>query len=414
VINPGASNCISFRSQVPGILMAILTLQSRGLLFLLLLAGNEVANVSAMRSTIDIATMVQDFTKEDSSVFTGSSKERAKEDSSVPTSSSECLWAKDKGKCEPAQYCYFGRRWSNLGGLNQDKACKLKWLYEPDEKLADRFGTASAKVIMKSEEFRTSGSILQLGKLKDYYLDLGKCANAATSEVPTHKTYLNRLKTAFQDEPISQYAGSVDAMAREIPGLKEFNIDGLEDEARNAKALERTEENMDLGFNKNILTRTFATKINLMELMKVPALADADQATIAAQVKKVAPSLSQVQLDTVVSEAVAKKDAQLQDCSNDDECLKRRTEARMEAMSQHVSEVEHTSVNALLQYAESKGLSQAKHDEDHHERRNRAFSLLEEHVESVEGELTEHGQEMLIPSAFYLFFCLVFIVLAMA
>jgi hypothetical protein len=116
--------------------------------------------VSAIRNNFDLANMVKKF---------------AEEDSSVPKSSSECLWAKDKGKCEPAQYCYFGRRWSNLGGLNRDKACRLKWLYEPDEKLAYRFGIASAKVIVKGEQFRTSGSILQLGKLKDYYQVFGKC-----------------------------------------------------------------------------------------------------------------------------------------------------------------------------------------------------------------------------------------------
>jgi len=138
--------------------------------------------------------------------------------------------------------------------------------------------------------------------------------------------------------------------------------------------------------------------------MKMEALTDADQATLAEQMKRAAPSLSQAQLDTLVSEAVAKKNGLLQECSGDDECFKGRTEARMDAMSERLSEAEHKSVNALLQYAESKGLSQAKQDEDHHDRRNRAVSFLEEHMESVdsEGELTEHGKEMSQENGFFL------------
>jgi hypothetical protein len=81
-------------------------------------------------------------------------------------------------------------------------------------------------------------------------------ANAATSEVPTHKTYLNKLKTAFHNEQIMQYATSVDAMAGEVPGLKEFNIDGLGDEALNANAFKRMEENLDFGFKQNIMLQT--------------------------------------------------------------------------------------------------------------------------------------------------------------
>jgi hypothetical protein len=80
-------------------------------------------------------------------------------------------------------------------------------------------------------------------------------------------------------------------------------------------------------------------------------------------------------------------------------------------MSEHLSEVEKTSVTALLQYAESKGLSQAKHDEDHHDRRNRAFSFLEEHMESVE-ELTEHGKQLHRNTAMLLFILCVCIALA--
>lgn len=385
------------------------SLQCRGVLLVILLVGNEVATIARRIEVNNVLDALSPDEDADIAV-------EVAETFAYTSSACKMKGTYGSGKCQPDKYCYYGRRWSNLGGLLRDKSCHLKWLYKSDEKLATRFGSISSQVVKDSEAFRRSGSIFKFLKLKDHYAQFGKCANAATSEKPTHKTLLNRLKTSFQTEQIGEFAALVNSFRDQLPNMKKFKSDGLSDEVLQANTLMRVEENVDIGSKKSKILGPLASKINFAELMKLKDFAGQDKATIAAQVQRVMPSLTPEQAAKVSSDAVDQTSAGLETCNNDEECMKAKSEQALEDMNERVSELEETHMDALLEYAESSGLSKATVNETRTEKRVRAASLLEEHVESVnEEDLTEHGKALRAKgnaAAFPLFFCVIFIIIA--